>query len=236
MIVFVGGVGRSGTHMLGRLLATHKDVQVRLESGMSFDNLAKLASDPDISCLERILRKIFILLDLSRFYFSRDWTVEKTHSSIWSAAFLFRCFPKSKMIIMERDQFSVLASMKVHEGVNKWYEILPQDKVNPFLGISIENRGTFRDSHVLYKYWVKWKSHIDMGRKLRKEFPDNVLIVHYENIVLKQLETLQAICTFLDLKISDLDLSKISDKSLDKWKIILSEEEVKIIKQFSDEG
>ena len=236
MIIFIGGVGRSGTHMVGRLLATHKRIDVRLESGVSFDSLAKLASNPYISSLERLLRKSIILFDLFRYYLKRGWVVEKTHSSLWSADFLFKFYPKSKMIIVERDVFSVLASMKVHKGVNTWYDILPQNRINPFLGIDRENVDIFERSDVLYKYFVKWKSHIDRGRELKHKYPDNILIVDYEGVVLKHQETIEAICSFLNLEIADLNYADLSDKSLNKWEGVFSKEDIIFIKKIINEG
>ncbi|MDE0870867.1 MAG: sulfotransferase [Flavobacteriales bacterium] len=196
-LVFIGGMGRSGTHYLGRVLGEHPEVKLRLESKFTFWSITNhVAYNMKITRL-RFWAAVGYLKVNSML--TNKLIVEKTHPAIWVKNKIDRLLPNAKWVCVVRDPYQAAASMKKHAGVKKWYTRVSQNEVNPFLGITEQNRSRFAGLSIAQKSTYKWIAHMEQMERIQLESPNRVLIVQFENLVQDQANTLISVFDFLGL-------------------------------------
>ena len=196
-LVFIGGMGRSGTHYLGRVLGEHPEVKLRLESKFTFWSITNhVAYNMKTSRL-----RFWVAITYLKFksILTKKLIIEKTHPAIWAKNKIDRISPNAKWICVIRDPYQVAASMKKHVGVQEWYNRIAQNEINPFLGITEQNRRQFDDLSLVQKGTYKWISHIEQIELIKLESPNRVLLVPFENLVKDQASTLKGVFNFLEL-------------------------------------
>jgi hypothetical protein len=224
-MIFIGGMGRSGTHYLGRTLGEHPDITLRLESKFTFWSITNhVAHNQKTHSLRFWLSAIFLkCLTIG----SSKVICEKTHPAIWIKAKLSFLFPNAKWICVVRDPYQAVASMKKHAGVQKWYQKLPLDEVNPFLGITEENKQNFNRLSLAEKGAYKWISHTQQMEKIQRESPENVLLVNFNDLVTSQEKTLKLALNFLGLS-THTPMEKGEQSTLHKKQALTKEEALSI--------
>ena len=91
--------------------------------------------------------------------------------------------------------------MKKHAGVQAWYDRVSLSEHNDFLGITAQNVSQFGQLSLVQKgvFPAKWIAHMKQMEQIEKRFPDRVLIVHFDDLVQRQAQTLNEVFQFLDL-------------------------------------
>lgn len=229
--VFIAGTGRSGTHLIGRSVGSHPDIEARIEAG-SFSLLSDIAARQDFDAgLVISIKKALLILRyrLMALLGKRQYILEKSHPSLWLCEELLRSLPGSKFVGVWRDVEPTVASMLRHRGVQSWYEKLPQDRPNRFLGITEKNKRQFAALSLEEKCALRWLSHRVEILRLERLYPDRFLSVNYDRFVLAQQEVLSEVAQFLDVK-PTFDVERIELASLDKWRTDLTEGQLQRIR------
>ncbi len=248
-LLFVGGAPRSGTTLVQKMLNSHSAIY----GGPEFDRLG------DIVHLRNLLQysnergrsktyfnsseldsKVsnFILDLLSKPAKESNAQIisEKTPSNIFHLNQILGIDKSAKAIIVIRDPKAIVASMK-----NVKDKAISAGEPIPDFTKSVSNSISF-----IEKYWKE-------GLKAYKNYGDRVHLVCYEELIRESQRELEAICTFLNIEFevgmtapgesgfnrgnekdniwyTDKDHKRnIDEKSLDKWKQILSTKEAKEI-------
>ncbi len=223
--IFVIGTGRSGTHLLGRTFLSNKDCKVLIEDPMFFKDVTKIATG------QRKRRHFKKVLKNYRNLFvstKEKYVLEKTHPNIWFVEDLLEAFPNAKFIGIKRDPYATISSMLNHGNVMKWYNVLPLNKENDFLGIDSENINYFTNLSIEAKAAFRWKSHIRRLNYLEEIFPNNVMVFDYEDYFNNNEELMNKISSFIGIS-GELHAEKIKNESLDKWKTHLTSENIENI-------
>ena len=174
-------MGRSGIHYLGRVLGEHPDVKLRLESMFTFWSITNHVAYNQKKNQTRFWVAAAYLKLLTSI--SARLICEKTHPSIWVKHKLDRLFPEARWVCIIRDPYQAIASMKKHCGVQKWYDRLLLDTVNPFLGINAENQRRFEHLTLIEKAAYKWLSQMNQIEKIHQNAPDQVLLINFDDLV-----------------------------------------------------
>lgn len=225
-LIFVIGSGRSGTHLLGRTVGDIGQVEAFIEDPKLFRKVTRVAVNPNRSKIE--VNKILKLYDREFSLTQKAFVLEKTHPNIWLVEPIKDYFETAKFIGIKRNIYATVASMLKHKGVLEWYNVLPLDQVNPFLGITAENREFFKDLPLESKCALRCKSHFDRLTYLEAEFPEKVLVIDYEDFyndyerLMKQLES------FLGLG-KPIKSEPLISSSIDRWQSELTEVQIKNI-------
>lgn len=230
-LIFISGTGRSGTHLVGRSISSHPEILPRIEEPDTFKFFSKIATTQDIYIKPiTYALKTILKYRLSKIYKSSSQHVlEKSHPSLWLVDFLMKSFKSSKFIFVYRDLEPTVSSMLEHKGVSSWYDRLPQNKVNRFLGITKENVATFEQLSIEEKCALRWKSHYDEIFRLKAKYPENVFVVKYDYFMKHSNAVLQEVSEFLEIK-NTFAPEDFKIKSLNKWKDKLSDEQLKRIR------
>lgn len=230
-IIFVLGTGRSGTHLLGRAISSHSEIEGHIEDPRTFHLATRIATEQDLqhSLKTLAMRQVLYyryggLLKQS----SKDLMLEKTHPNIWLAEHLAQKFPQAKFVGIYRGVYPTVSSMLLHDGVMGWYEKLPQNKVNRFLGITKNNVDYFDELPIESKCALRWKAHKDELNRLKSVLGDRFKLYNYEEFV-KTLDRHQDdLADYLGID-NEFDIEPIKIESLDKWKSNLDEEQLENI-------
>lgn len=233
-LIFISGTGRSGTHLIGRSISTHPNITGRIESKNTFGLITKIATTQDYECplliselkdkLKKELNKI--LRD------SETHILEKSHPSLWLVDFLIEEFD-SKFIFVYREVEPTVSSMLEHDGVLSWYDRLPLDKPNRFLGISEDNCDYFEDYSIEEKCSLRWKSHYEHIKYLNEKYLSNTILIKYEDFLANPSSTIKDISDFLSIS-NEFKVEKIKSKSFDKWKYKLTKEQLNKIRKITN--
>ena len=230
--IFVAGTGRSGTHLVGRTIGSHADVEARIEKPLTFRMLTHLATHQDcgwgprLAIEERLLTLIYKAIGaLSR----KPFVMEKSHPSLWLAERLLHSLDRSVFLAVWRDPEPTVASMLRHGGVLSWYRKLPTNVENRFLGITSQNKDSFNDLQIEEKCTLRWLSHKREIDRLRTAFPDRVLSVKYDDFVTKRSNALHKISSFLGIE-NQYDPEALEIESLSRWKHELDASQIQTIR------
>ena len=202
--IFIVGCGRSGTTMLGDMLGVNEQSITTPESQFNIDIYRKLPHfDPnkaleilkshkrfhiwelDISDKEDLLlntktHKEFIYKLVSiyqmKFYPQKQATIwiDHTPANVTKCDILLDIFPTAKIIHIIRDGRAVAAS---HKRV-KW------------------------GKHYMPDMALHWFERVSLGLSAEALYPNSIMRVHYEKLILDTENTLKEICQFVGIKYS----------------------------------
>lgn len=229
-IIFIIGNGRSGTHLLGRSIASHLDIHGRVETPNTFKLITKIATTQDFTnpLYVDLLKIILVYRIRKSIKNSLKHVLEKSHTSLWLVDHLITKFDNSYFIGIYRDLEQTVSSMLEHNGILSWYKKLPQNQENRFLGITKDNKSYFNLLSLEEKCALRWLSHKKELFRLYEKYPNRVRIIKYNDFVLNPESNLSAISSFLDIP-NEFDYEKIKYESLSKWKEKLDNNQIKKI-------
>ena len=225
-LIFVIGSGRSGTHLLGRTVGHIEEVEAFIEDQKLFMNVTNVAINP-----HRTKSDVKNILKLYHHEFGKTekkFVLEKTHPNIWLVEHLEDYFDTAKFIGIKRNVYATIASMLNHKGVLEWYNVLPLNQVNPFLGITEANCDIFNKLPLESKCALRWKSHFDRLTYLETKFPEKVLVIDYENFYNDYDGLMKNLEKFLHLD-KPIESETLISSNLDRWKSELTEKQIKNI-------
>lgn len=224
-LIFVIGSGRSGTHLIGRIIGSHPEVDAYIEDERTFGLVTDIATQRvNKTRVVKLVAKYTKLFRKSSYKF----ILEKSHPNIWIVEELLEAFPKAKFVGIYRDVYSTVASMLKHEGVSSWFEILPQNQVNPFLGINENNKEGYSNLTIEQKSALRWRSHYDRLQSLQNKFSGNVIIIDYNDLLVNQDKYLNVLAEFIGID-NSFEPENFKIESLSKWKTQLSQYQIKLI-------
>lgn len=207
-IIFIGGVQRSGTTLLRKILNQHPLIKIGYENafykilfekycnGIRNERIPEFLDDLiktkrfaewkiDLKSLElklknknRTLTYKEAVLDILNEFFLNDFNNErlvgiKNPNSFLHIPFIYRIFPKAKIIILVRDPRAILASEKVKR--------LKKGEYNQ------------------YEYiWKTYRRFSTLSNQLEKH-SDEIIHIYYEEIILNLKKTTIEICKFLEI-------------------------------------
>lgn len=231
-LIFISGTGRSGTHLVGRSISSHPEITARIEEPDTFSLITKIATTQDISFgLQTFLLKQLLRFRLTRiFKKSSNHVLEKSHPSLWLVDFLIKTFKASKFIFVYRELEPTVSSMLEHTGVMTWYNKLPQNKENKFLGINKSNVSEFETYSIEEKCALRWKSHYDEIFRLKNKYPENVLVLKYDNFLTNPNQAIDEVSEFLKIS-NSFSVEAFKVESLDKWKDRLTRNQLNKIRK-----
>src|SRR3990172_1488747 len=222
--IFIIGLCRSGTTWLGEILRSHPEIYGTNEPPEVFHDLIEMAQDP--------VAKVYRFPKIVDFYRSQHdpsnprHYCDKSHFNLWFVEELSLVFPDSKFVGIQREPYPVVASMLLHqhslEGLfNNAGRYSPD---NPVLGTTYHS--DLSTYSRVEKAALRWKSHWDRMQSLlpRKD----VLVVGYEQLQSHTEEYLSYLQDFLELA-EPFSSQDPNSECLDKWKSILSKEDIKAI-------
>jgi hypothetical protein len=222
-LIFVLGTGRSGTHLLGHLLAGHPNCRVRFEEAPTFGWITQIAREPHTE--ERLLPLIRTELE-ARLLEARDreFLVEKSHPALWCAERLATEFPSAIFVGIHRKLFATVASMLAHAGIHRrvtngaFYprarDALGEDYPRDIEKLPLEARCALR---------------VIAGRRelarLSNSLAGHLYVIDYEGVVSGvQIDAISGI-----VGTAPSQLPKIDAGSLDKWRIQLRSDQLENI-------
>lgn len=249
--IFIIGLGRSGTHFLGRAIGKHPEVQLLLEESKTFSLVQKVTIFNNSEKYFNKLLKRYIDINKKS---EKPWILEKSHPNIWITEKLIEKFPKSYFFGINRDVYQVLSSMLKHgksqpksklqylkhiiskklypnkpQNVTSWFDLLPMDKPSKFLGINEHNISYYKSLPIEAKIVIRWLSHKYELERLSKKNPNRVFCFDYTNFCLNMDYHLDIIA-----KITNLDHKRFVEypnlTSLNKYKT-LSDNQIRIVKE-----
>lgn len=249
--IFIVGCGRSGTTLLRTMLNHHSQVAIPLESLFIIDYL-RAASRVDPDRWQPLFLQEYELAEWGSVFSPEDFEgcetakdyVDRIHElymrehgkSVWGQKtprfvrhghFLKSVYPDARFIHVIRDPRAVVSSL---------------------IRSNVHYSNAYFGAH-------RWLRDVSAGMKLKQDFPDDVLAVRYEDLVLQSESTLRTICAFLNLAFEPgmMDyhhtgpaeyngyyaqihsgLSRAPDRSrIDAWQRHLSPRQVAVIESIS---
>lgn len=225
--VFVVGTGRSGTHWLGRILASHAAFRVTIESEPHFGWATRMATHPKLQ--ERLLdRHVWAYLK------QRIRSVplrygDKSHPNIWIADRLADRIRGAVFLGVNRNPYAVVASMLQHDGVLSWierWEELPLP--SPFLGVEAGEEDRYRSLPLAAKCALRWKSHQERMVDLVQQLGPRLHVVSYEDLILRTERELTSLQHALGLEQS-FSQPRVKEDSLDRWHHELDDRQLRAV-------
>lgn len=163
--------------------------------------------------------------------------LEKTPQHVFFLDTIFGMWPDARVINLVRDPRAAIASRKIRR-TGEWYKKRIAD--NPQGTDQHTNFDPLLDSYL-------WKSSIHAALDAQKRHPDQILTVRYEDLVAEPETYVRRICEFTGLAYSPDMLQigwinsathtsgqqsqGISKAAVDKWRTVLSPEEVFVCQQ-----
>lgn len=229
-LIFIVGTGRSGTHLLGRILATNPHIKGRFEEPETFRLITRIAVNQDVKCPFRVY---FLKLTLRKklaniLKHSSKHILEKSHPSLWLIDYLVDKFKNVLFIGICRDVLPTVSSMLEHKGVLSWYKKLPLNRENRFLGITKINKSYFEKLTIEEKCALRWLSHKNELQRMQLKYPDKLFLLKYEDFIQEPKPILSKIASFVGVT-DTFELESIHSKAIDKWKLKLSDDQIERI-------
>ena len=228
MLILVAGLGRSGTHLLGRLLGSHPQVSVDLERQPQFDLVTRMA----VNRTER-----HRMPELVEVYRRRMKTcgskhlADKSHPVLWISSELSKLIPAMKVVGIRREALPNISSMLKHPGVLSWFSRWRGYPVpNGFLGIGRSDIRRYWKLSVEERCALRWLSH---QRRLDDLEADGVLVVSFEELV-SDPSVQKKIWDYLQLD-APITYTQFDRAPLKKWRLHLSLRQQKKISGFIEE-
>lgn len=226
--IFIIGTGRSGTTILGIVLSMHRDIGFLNEPKALWHAIRKdedlIGSYSRTEARYRLTNDdatTQVIKDAHRLYTgylsaTRNLrVVDKYPELIFRLPFVRALFPDAKFLFLARNGWDTCASIEhwserlgiennqeIHDwwGVNnrKWKLLVDQIvKYDPELGVHWEHIRAF--TRHIDMAAVEWIVTMREGLKLRKEFPDSVHTIIYEELVKQPTAALTDVLNFCEL-------------------------------------
>lgn len=240
--VYISGVGRSGTSYLLTLLNAAPDIHLSFEGRMLKEGVfhhRRLQPITDELTFYRLLdqllqsesetnrnKPLLTVVRTQRESLYAFWQVDPSYGAlmreIYRRAFerrlwgdkllrieyawsLLEVWQRAKFIILLRDPRAVAASQKLKWAYNT----------------------TITSGY--------WNTHLNLSTRLKREFPDQVLLVRYEQLVTTPHETLAEIFAFIGIQMPDLaDILSQHPPQTDgikRWRTMLSDGEIRAVER-----
>ena len=230
-LAIVAGVGRSGTHFLGRFFQGDRRIDLIQESKATYGRLKDLATSStfDERKYDKLVGKY---RSLSR---SRRLVVDKSHPSIWFVEQLKRDLPFVQFIATMRDPLQVVNSMLNHPGVLRWYEVLDLTRPLPFLGIDETNVDGFVDLPLFEQCVWKWISHARRIRELEARYPDSFRVYQFRDLVTDPEGRYRDLCAYLGIEPREAGVEP-SQETLTKFKQLSEDQLARIEEIVTEQG
>lgn len=168
-MVLITGVGRSGTHLLAQLLASHPQLTVDFEAQPQFNYAVNAVVWG---------RDFFNLLNVYRTKNS-PYYVAKDHTTLWLYDQITALIPDVKFITIERNPYQVIASSLRHKGVMSWVVDAEKYPPNPLSGtLSPLYKVGMSQVELLALRWLE--HHIEIKRISKNK---NVMPVIYDDLL-----------------------------------------------------
>lgn len=230
-LAIVAGIGRGGTHFIGRYFSGDRRVNLRQESPGTFGRLRDLATSSEFD--EHKYRQL--IAEYKSLSYSRQLVVDKSHPSVWFVERLIRDLPHVKFIATMRNPLQVVNSMLNHHGVLHWYEVLDLNRPLPFLGIDESNVEGFANLPLYEKCVWKWISHARRIRELENRYPDLFRVYHFDDLVTDARSCYLDMCTYLEIKPKKIGVDPVA-APLTKFKELGDEQISRIRELVTSQG
>lgn len=230
-LAIVAGVGRGGTHFIGRYFSGDRRVNLRQESPETFGRLRDLATTSEFD--EHKYSQL--IAEYTALSYARRLVVDKSHPSIWFVERLICDLPHVKFIATMRDPLQVVNSMLNHSGVLKWYEVLDLTRPLPFLGIDESNVESFADLPLHEKCVWKWISHARRIRELESFYPNAFRVYRFDDLVTDADACYVDMCAHLEIKPRKIGVVP-AVSTLTKYKQLEEEQIVRIRELVIEQG
>jgi hypothetical protein len=224
-IIFIIGTGRSGTHLIGRTVASHPDIEGHIENPNHFMLSAYIAAYQDIlpnfitqQLKRNLVKRYNALLSASH----HNFILDKSHANIWLAEYLTNAMPNALFVGVLRDPLPTVSSMMQHKDVMSWYKKIPQRWPNRFLGITKDNVACFRKLSLEQKCVLRWQSHKRELIRLQNVIPaKRLMLINYEEFLIDPGPHLDKLANFIEIE-NRYQYESLQLESLDKWQNGLS--------------
>ncbi len=226
--IFITGLGRSGTTVLGLIMSVHKELGYLNEPKLAWrlvdektdtldDYIAGkgqyqlLASDVTASMREKAQRIFARYLGL----IGRSRLLDKYPEHIFRVAYLLSVFPDAKIIFITRSGVDAIASIAKWSEVNgleqgdsledwwgrndaKWHYLCEQVLSASSYKESLASVDLASIDHV-NRAALEWLVTMDAGITARQEFPEQIVSVSYESLLTAPKEFFKNLFEFCEL-------------------------------------
>jgi hypothetical protein len=218
--IFIVGTGRSGTHFLCSAFQNEPDLHITVEDSRVFNLSVRhnFVTEDEAAFLFRKLiwryNKIFFSTKFSRY-------LDKSHPNLWLVEKLLKIYPDAKFLCVQRGIFPTINSMLQHGRVLSWIENWKNFPIpNKFLGIgTVVSAEEYEHLSEIEKCALRCYVHIKEGLRLRELYPENFLIIRYEDFMLSPNFLKCSIREFADLV---PDFSAFNESNVNKWRKYIS--------------
>jgi hypothetical protein len=227
-IIFVLGSGRSGTHLLGEVLASYKDVRISIEMPPVFEWSTTMALEP----FSRPLLFPYLVKHYARERLRSAplHYADKSHPALWFAEALAVVFPTAYFVGVQRNPYDTVASMMKHQGVLEWQRHWRSFSVpNAFLGISREISEVYDGMSTIQKCAIRWLAQTERLAQLSTVLRDRLYIIRYEDLVLHGPTEIARLSKFLGFQ-TPSKMPRIRRDSIEKWRGQLTDQMYQEIK------
>lgn len=230
--IFIIGTGRSGTHWVGQILASHPDIHVTVEQDPMFRWAITMALHPN-SRAELLPQLIKCYRDEHDEVLPRHYA-DKSHPNIWIAQELSQGLPDALFLAIERNPYATIASMLQHKGVQQWFARWREFPVpNRFLGLTAEIAPRYDTLSLSTKCALRWLSHHEELVRLSDVLGPRLLVLEYDRLQTDTARELDKIESFVGLQ-TPLPAPEIKTESLDAWRTSLNADDQAAIKAVID--
>ena len=226
-MIFVLGTGRSGTHWIAWILEDHPEIATLIEKPPIFNWVVEMALNK--SSEEVLFPRLVSRYRAERSIAGRLYLLDKSHPNIWIAGLLQSEFPEARFLGVRRDVYGTVSSMLQHRGVRRWVEQWEEFPVpNRFLGVTEENKERYREMSLAGRCALRWLAHERQLDRLEKELGGRMYQVDYRRLHNETDVVLDELKGFLGLSLP-INGPSVKKGSLDKWRSLLSDSDVRDI-------
>ena len=211
-LVSIHGVPRSGTSWLGQIFNKHSDVIYRFQPLFSYRFRGRIGPDASPHEIRAFLNELYEVNDDD--FISGNWPTLKDNDTFANSSF----YKKDQPGVM------VMKEVRYHYLIEKFINVVPDMKIigiirNPCAVIYswLENPKEFRREWDILTEWrhapgknqgrieeyfgyEKWKELAIFFLDFERKYPENFLLVQYEHLVSKPIETISKAFSFAKLE------------------------------------